>query len=158
LSTTKRIQATQLTEGSWMASEWGQRVAVISCTADGYSVLSSNGNQLFSNLDQLEKTLGWTVTFEQPKTRDVHAVTIGHLPVKHSTALEIQTEPVASYVKQEGSQVRYAAGYWGLKFTHAWTASFCPKLSTLGEYEHVGPFGTKLEMNTILAQRNRELK
>jgi hypothetical protein len=52
--------------------------------------------------------------------------------------------------------VRFAAGYWGLKFL-AWQGSFCPKLQTLDEYEHVGPFQTKLEMNTILAKKNNEL-
>jgi hypothetical protein len=63
---------------------------------------------------------------------------------------------VISYSKQATSSVRFAAGYWGLKFL-AWQGSFCPKLQTLDEYEHVGPFQTKLEMNTILAKKNNEL-
>jgi hypothetical protein len=141
-----------------MASEWGQRLAVITKVEHGFVVLSPGGNHTFLDLASLEKSLGWSVSFDQPKTKVVNSVMIGHLPVKHEAAFDIQLEPLATYVKQEGSSVRYAAGYWGLRFTHSWTGAFCPKISTLAEYDHVGPFASKLELNTILAQRNRDLK
>ena len=52
--------------------------------------------------------------------------------------------------------MRIAAGYWGLKFANGWTPVFCPKVETTTTYESIGPFTTKVEMNTIIAQKNKQ--
>lgn len=119
--------------------------------------MASGNSQEYPNLEDLQKQQAWTITFvSKPQEAEKTVCEIDHLPIKHSDPQNIQREHVISYTKQSTSSVRFAAGYWGLKF-NAWQGSFCPKLQTLDEYEHVGPFQTKLEMNTILAKKNNEL-
>ena len=50
------------------------------------------------------------------------------------------------YTKSETSKVFYAAGYYGLHFSGIWRNAYCVKLETLDNYEFVGPFKTKTEL------------
>jgi hypothetical protein len=153
----RKIQAQPLTDQSWILTDPQGRLGILSYSNDVYKLLASGNSQEFANLDQLQTSQGWSVTFVVKSAEAEKTVCeIDHLPIKHPDPQNIQREPVISYSKQATSSVRFAAGYWGLKFL-AWQGSFCPKLQTLDEYEHVGPFQTKLEMNTILAKKNNEL-
>ena len=156
-ATNKKIQATNLSDQSWLLTEWGNRLGLLSNTGDGFKLIVKGYATLYSSIEQLcekEKwTIEWVKTAEPEQQEEIF---LSHLPIKHSEANDVEMGPPVSYSKQAGSSVRFAAGYWGLRFSHAWTAAFCPKTSTLSEYEHVGPFSTKLELNTILAQKNKQ--
>lgn len=59
---------------------------------------------------------------------------------------EKQGKKVPVYTKSETSKVFYAAGYYGLHFTGVWRNAYCVKLETLDNYEFVGPFKSKTEL------------
>lgn len=154
----KKIQAQPLTDQSWILTEWGNRVGLLSQSAGNYRLITRENVEAFISLEDLSKTKNWAIEFvKTEEAEEAGDQMISHLPIKHKQAFDTEMEPTISYTKQEGSSVRFAAGYWGLRFSHAWTAAFCPKMATLSEYDHVGPFSTKLELNTVLAQKNKEL-
>jgi hypothetical protein len=62
------------------------------------------------------------------------------------------------YSKKLTSDVYYAAGYYCVNFPKNWMPGFCPKLSTLGNYEYLGPFKTELEMRAALTKARKEKK
>lgn len=133
------------------------RVGLLTRNDNSFRLISPESQENFSTIDELCSQKKWKISFAEPEVKEVESETmIEHLPIKHSAAHDIVLENVISYAKQKGSAVRFAAGYWGLRFSHAWTAAFCPKLQTLEEYDHVGPFASKLELNTVLAQKNRD--
>ena len=157
MSSLRKIQAHPITDQSWILTDAQGRLGILSQSDGSYKLLAAGNNQEFLSLAALEKDLQWSVCFVKKVQQEEKPTSqIDHLPIKHTDPQNIQREPVISYTKQASSNVRFAAGYWGLKF-NSWQGSFCPKLDTIHEYLHVGPFSTKLEMNTILAKKNNEL-
>jgi hypothetical protein len=129
---------------------------MLSCDGQCWRLITKTHTAVFDSIQLLEADQHWRVEFEQASTPTVKTPTvIGGLPVKHENPENIELEPTASYTKIKSSTVRFAAGYWAIKF-NAWAGSLCPKQQTLGEYEHVGPFSSKLELNTILAKLNSQ--
>lgn len=158
MSKTKSIQAMPLTDQSWILLEWGNRLGLLSNSGSAVKLITSASSEQFDSVDSMCAVKQWTIKFEKPAEKEEKETQkINHLPIKHSEAHDVELTPLISYAKQQGSSVRFAAGYWALRFSHAWTAAFCPKLTTLQEYDHVGPFSSKLELNTILAQKNRDI-
>lgn len=142
-----------------MLMEWGNRVGVLSSSDNKWSVLGANLNQEAATLEILEEVKGWTIEFqERAELEEKPEDKIGNLPVKHPNPQNVVHEPRVSYTKTSTSNVFFAAGYYAIKFVNGWSGSFCPKAATLDEYPHVGPFPTKLELNTVLTNKNRELK
>jgi hypothetical protein len=111
------------------------------------------GAQSFSSLEQVQLTLNAEIEFEQLEKEQKAVGEIGKLPTRHLNPQNPQLTPIVSYTKLPHSSVRFAAGYWGIKFDHGWVPGFCPKLETIQKYEHLGPFSTKLEMNTVIRQQ-----
>jgi hypothetical protein len=156
-ATNKRIQATNLSDQSWLLTEWGNRLGLLSNRGDGFKLIVKGKITQYSSLELLCAQEKWTIEWVKPaEPEPEQEVFLSHLPIKHLEAHDVEMGPPITYSKQAGSSVRFAAGYWGLRFSHAWTAAFCPKTATLGEYDHVGPFSTKLELNTVLAQKNKQ--
>lgn len=157
----KKLQATNVQDQTWIISHQGERLGLLSAHADGaYQFLGKGVHIQVNTLDDLESELGapivWVTkaeTSDAVKTTQVH-----NLPIKHESAVDVHMTPYVSYKKTQSSDTRFAAGYWILKFSTGWSGSLSPKCDTLSEYEHQGPFQSKLEMNTILAQRNSEFK
>lgn len=157
----KKLQATNVQDQTWIISSQGERLGLLSVNANGtYQFLGKGVHINVSSIQELEAELGahivWitkTETSDAAKTTQVH-----NLPIKHESAVDVQQTPYVSYKKTPSSDTRFAAGYWILKFSTGWSGSLSPKCDTLAEYEHQGPFQSKLEMNTILAQRNSEFK
>ena len=145
-----------ITESSWILTRDGEKAAVISQTDNGVFVLGNVPKKKHSTFDDLIKYLGNDVTIEQPTELEIEkeAAEINGFPIKHDVSYDIQSEPIANYARAKNSSIKYAAGYFALKFKTGWTASFCPKLSTLAEYEYLGPFKSKLEMQNSISQKN----
>lgn len=156
---TKKLQARPINDQSWILTEWGNRRGMLSTDGVSFVLLMQGGVAQFHTLEQVENHLGGEIVFDkqEEKINNVSSLMVAHLPVKHDAVFNIEMTSVISYTKQARSEVRFAAGYWGFLFSNGWTGSFCPKLATLAEYDHVGPFASKLEMNTILSQRNAAL-
>ena len=68
-----------------------------------------------------------------------------HVPYNTET-IELKGKQIPTYTKTETSKVRYAAGYYGVRFAVDWRWFYGGKLDTLNTYEFIGPFKTKSEM------------
>lgn len=156
----KKLQATIVQDQSWILSAQGERWGLLSEQPDHtYSYLSTKGILHVNSISELESHLSVQIVWvPKAATCEVKEQQVHNLPIKHDQALDVITEPFVSYKKAVNSETRFAAGYWILKFSTGWSGSLSPKCDTLMEYEHQGPFQSKLEMNTILAQRNTEFK
>ena len=152
----KKITAKPINHQSWILSEWGNRVGVITNSSNIWTLLEATVIKQYQSLDSLQKEKNWLIVFEQKELKEEPIEEINNIPVKHSSPKNIQLEPVASYTKKESSSVRFAAGYWGIRFANGWTPVFCPKIETVNSNETVGPFTSKVEMNTIIAQKNKQ--
>ena len=139
-----------------MLTEWGNRVGVLSSNKGSFTLLSSQKTQQFSSVDLLEQTLGWKISFEQAEAREETLDKIGVWPVKHNNPQNIQEQPFVTYSKTAHSKSRFAAGYWGIHYSHGWSPSFCPRLETIQNAPTVGPFSSKLELNTVLNKKQKE--
>lgn len=76
---------------------------------------------------------------------------VNGVPTKHRAfnkqSVTIAEKDIPTYTKTEKSQVVYAAGYYGLKFPEAgWKNVYCVKAETLNNYEFIGPFNSKTQL------------
>jgi hypothetical protein len=60
------------------------------------------------------------------------------------------------YTKSDTSKTYYAAGYYGLHFSGVWRNTYCVKLETLDNYEFVGPFKTKTELEAEVLKASKQ--
>ena len=157
----KKLQATSVQDQTWIVSDLGQRLGLLSKQGDSTYVFLGKGAQTQVNtIQELEAQLKGQIHWEKPKAEPdtVKQTHVHNLPIKHDSAVDVQLMPMVTYKKTDTSETRFAAGYWILKFSTGWSGSLSPKLATLQEYEHLGVFSSKLEMNTMLAQKNAEFK
>ena len=108
-------------------------------------------------MQSLEESFG-KINFKERKVKENKQIFISDLPVDDEDAYDIdETGEIPSYKKTPTGKARYAPGYWGLKFTTYYIAAFCPKVSTLKKYEHIGPFKDKFILNDQIAVTNKRL-
>jgi len=78
-------------------------------------------------------------------------------PSKHrayNKSMDDKNIPI--YTKTEKSKVLYAAGYYGLAFPGAgWKNAYCVKRETLDNYEYIGPFKTKTQLEAEINRINK---
>jgi hypothetical protein len=83
---------------------------------------------------------------------------INGFPIDFNKPIEviIKGNKLPLYSKKASSEVYYSAGWYCLNFPKNWMQAFCPKLSTLEEYQYAGPFKTELEMRSQLVKLRKE--
>jgi hypothetical protein len=154
----KKITAKPINTNSWILQEWGNRVGVLSLT-EKWNVLDKTGQHSYSSLEELQSLNEWRIDFETGDESSEPAVDkIGIFPIKHTLPQSIEMEPIVSYTKTTKSLIRFAAGYWGIRFDHGWTAVFCPKVETVLNNETAGPFTSKIETSSVVKQQNNKSK
>ena len=153
-----KYQMKPLTENSWILSSDGNKIGIVSQALNEIRIIGSLSKKTFKNLEEFKKHLGGQILIEEPADIDTESETgeINGYPIKHTVWYNIMTEPVSSYTRTKNSEIRYAAGYYAIKFANGLTQSFCPKLSTLVEHEYLGPYNNKLEMSNSISQKNQE--
>jgi len=121
LSTNEHISLSELT------SRFGEKIL----EAKESSIVESNP---LSERKSLKTSLG--IVEDYPSK---------HVPYNTET-IELKEKQIPTYTKTETSKVRYAAGYYGVRFAADWRWFYGGKLDTLNTYEFIGPFKTKSEM------------
>ena len=58
----------------------------------------------------------------------------------NTETIELKGKQIPTYTKTETSKVRYAAGYYGVRFAADWRWFYGGKLDTLNTYEFIGPY------------------
>lgn len=143
----------QLTSNSWLIRTTSGTSGALFKTDAGYLFMSPSSRIEFEDLDAVKKRFG-KLDIEQRQDEDEVSQIHGY-PVKHDHIV-ISSENPPLYTT--GGKVLFAAGYWGLKFPNGWTTAYCPKQKTTQEYESVGPFRSKLELNnhigSLITQEN----
>ena len=80
-------------------------------------------------------------------------------PSKHvvynTETIELKDKQIPTYTKSATSKVRYAAGYYGVRFPSDWRWFYGGKLETLNTCDFIGPFKTKSEMQTETLLANK---
>ena len=147
-----------MTESSWILQRNGNRIALVT-TKDGKLIsIGKLEKNKFEDIKDLEKFLGSKIEIEQTEEESTAELgNVGGYPVKHAGAVPVDGAELPVYKRTKNSNTEYSAGYYGIKFNHGWTASYCPKLTTLTENEFVGPFTTKLEMQNSMSQKKRAI-
>ena len=150
-----------ITTTSWILSSGGNRLALVYHQPNGnVACMGQLERKKFDDFQDLEQYLGGTLVIEESASIDVSLTDelgeIAGYPVKHDTIHDPQETPVPSYKKLANSDIRFAAGYYGVLFSNGWVAGFCPKLATLSQYKYIGPFKTKLEMNHQISCQNKK--
>ena len=151
------VKATQLTENSWLMQTKTQRIGLLTLGNSGYRLIGGPFDGEYVDTKSLEDKVG-TVTFVKPKNeskQDDKMLEIEGFPVKHDQYFLVDsTDDFHTYVKREGSEDYYLAGYFCIQFNGKWQPAFCPRVNTLSEYAFKGPFKDKLTMNHTIRVEN----
>ena len=139
----------------WILEDAGIKLGTLRRTksSDFEVIIREDGVETLS-LNALTSKFGSKI-LESKQVKKIESVEYGKdidevegYPSKHrafNKTLNDKNIPV--YTKTEKSNVLYAAGYYGLKFPGAgWKNVYCVKAETLDNYEFIGPFKTKTEL------------
>lgn len=144
----------QLTETGWILQKNSDRIAVLSELPNGkIQVLGKLEKKLFDKISDIEKYIGEEIKIEEIIEQSQELDNIDGYPIKHTAIVHIESSNGLPVYKK--GNVTFAAGYYGVKFDNGWSASYCPKLSTIDGNEYIGPFRTKLEMQNSISQKKR---
>jgi len=151
-----------LTEISWIVSHGGNRLGMAYKKQDDtYQLLGFKGlsKNTFGSIEDLEQNLNGEIVFEEMINDSLLTDEVGDIegyPIKHDACFDIISGAQPSYRKKESSGIRFAAGYYALLFNTGWVGSLCPKVVTLQQNQHLGPFKNKLEMNHAIKCENNK--
>lgn len=153
---TKHMKLREFTATSWVATLHGERQALLAKTPSAVLWMTPDGVISYNTMEALQMAQDVRFSMDKIHTeeRKKDTVMVGSWPCKHDAVFNIQLEPVPTYTKTATSSVKYAAGYWAFLFANGWQGSWCPKYQTLTEYQHMGPFSSKLEMQNAINQKN----
>lgn len=113
---------------------------------DKKSLISYLGQDPFKNVDEVQIS------------SDIENVVIGYPTDSESVFPAHDASNLPLYTKSETSEVKYAAGYYCVKYPFNWVQCFCPKYSTLKQYEFSGPFKTETENKAMLSKLRKDAR
>lgn len=155
------IHAKPIVDGKfWIVEENGTKIATLHKKENNKFILSStNGEVMFNKKDDLTKKFGKDFFVTSPKIKVTQSKEEGEEHECHG--YPVMSKPFNSmydvrrklplFTKSSQSKSLYCAGYYIIKFNKGWVKSFCPKAITIERYPYKGPFKTKIEMKTVLA-------
>lgn len=144
----------QLTSTSWILQKNSDRIAILSELPNKkIQVLGNLDQKLFDSMSDIEKFVGEQFKIEEVFENTDELDNINGFPIRHLSVNPVEnTQGLPLYRK---GNIIFAAGYYGIKFENGWSASYCPKQSTLTDNEYIGPFKNKLEMQNGISQKKR---
>lgn len=149
------IKALGITEKSWVLYKKSTKLGLMRLQNDEYILIGeSEFAGTYESIENLEKSLSDKIKFEQIEDKESEKSKVEDYPIKHSEAYDITLGEYPSYTKRPGSNDRYAAGYYGIKFKNGWQGGFCPRVTTLEAHEWKGPFKTKMEVDHTVKTEN----
>jgi len=145
----KYLIAKEVVENSfWIVERKGSKIGTLRHKTEGY-VFYENNSRTETVLDNLND-----FKFEKQKQKKTVNADIFGYPTNVDTVYNEQLQDtVPVYTKTATSQQYFVAGYWGVLFPHGWRPSFCPRLKTLQDYTHIGPFTNEADMYLAMKRR-----
>ena len=152
----------------WILEDAGVKLGTIRKKDDSdFEVIIRNEGVEILSTDALTTKYGSSI-LEPKLVKRIESVEYGKsidevlgYPCKHkgfNTVLkDIKVKQVPVYTKTETSKTLYAAGYYGLHFNGVWRNTYCVKLETLENYEFVGPFKSKSEVEAEALKASKDV-
>lgn len=151
------MHAKEITPSSWIFYDDNEaKVGLLIQKDDQFSLFSKDKISRYNSKAELIKAFT-SIVWEERIVVESKTITIGKLPVDSDEIFDLIEGDVTSYKKTKTGRARFVPGYYGLKFSNAYTGSLCPKLITIEQNEHIGPFITKFELDGEIALANRRL-
>ena len=166
INTKTKLQ--QITDEAWIVQKGDERIGILNKDIQNhYTFITGKHIEMFVDDKEVASHFGNITLFEEqieiPLTQKDGFYIKGHLvdytdpiPVEQSDANYNHDIPL--YLKTEGSDVYYAAGWYCINFAKGWKQGHGPKLTTLLEYGSEGPFKTQLECKARMRKLNKERK
>lgn len=153
------MKALEVTPTSWILyNEEEVKVGILVKKLAKYTLLKTDGHEEYKNKDELESKFG-EISFKERIIKESKDIKISDLPVDEEEVFDIdESGDFPSYKKTVSGKARYVPGYWGIKFSNHYVASFCPKLNTLETYDIIGPYKSKFELQAEIALMNKRLQ
>ena len=148
----KYLQAKEVVKDSfWIVERSGNKIGTLRHKADSY-IFYENNSRTETILDNLDN-----IKFTKTNSKKTVNVSIFGYPTNVDTVYnEHLQDDVAVYTKTAISKQHFVAGYWGILFPMGWRPSFCPRLKTLQDYTHLGPFITESDMYLAIKRKGQE--
>ena len=109
----------------------------------------STGYEFFNQLDKTTTNIDNLNDFGSIEKQETDLKTCQGYPTNSNIVYNGEHEKLPIFYKKPSMKQPHAAGYYIIKFKK-WLPSFCPRLSTLQNYEYNGPFLTEWDMNLQL--------
>ena len=135
----------------WILEENAKRVGMMNFKDDNY-VINLKKKEIVAH-DPVElKKLG--IEFIMRDFAQGGNLEVMGYPTDQEELFNVETiKGYPCFTKKAQSKSIHAAGWYGLKFKNGWVAVLCPRLSTLDNNIHVGPYKTKMDLKTVLGQQ-----
>jgi len=142
-----------------LEEENGNRVGTISLKNNTVIAIINDESRTFKNLDELAKSYNVSFNKKAKPAKPTIDMEVYEFPTAHTphNALWHVERKLPIYTKTSKSNSYHCAGYYIIRFEHAWVKSFSPKLITLQRYEYKGPFKSKFEMMEQLRLHNDDI-
>jgi hypothetical protein len=154
------IYAKPIVDGKfWIVEKDGSKIATLHKKENNKFILSStSGEVMFNKKQDLTKQFGEGFFLTSTKVKvtasmeddayECHGYPAMATP--YNSMYDVRRK-LPLFTKSAQSKSLYCAGYYIIKFNKGWVKSFCPKAITIERYPYKGPFKSKLEMKTVLA-------
>lgn len=139
----------------WILEDSGLKIGTIRKTQNSeYEVIIKESGIEQLDFDSLKTKYGNKI-LESKQINKIESVDYGKdlddvegFPSKHKAFNKrLDEKELPIYTKTETSNTVYAAGYYGLSFPGAgWKNAYCVKRETLDNYEYIGPFKSKTQL------------
>lgn len=153
--TTKTIMPNEF----WVIEDEGNKVGTIHNGDNVFTVTFKGGLQRYNDLQDLESALA--ISLNIPKSVKVPSKIMdqvhGFPTAWNRVYNKALTDKFPVFTKTEKSSSFHVAGHWAVKFPTGWTQCFCPKLNTVKDYVHIGPYKSSTELMSAMRRTRVEL-
>ncbi|MDA9993259.1 hypothetical protein N9E09_01190 [bacterium] len=158
-----------VTDKFWIIEDTGIKLGIIRKVKSGdYEIIMQDTNDIeILSFNNLVKKFGSKI-LESRQVKKIESVgkdsgysidEVEGYPCKHRAfnieTIELKGKQIPTYTKSITSKVRYAAGYYGVRFPSDWRWFYGGKLDTLNSCNFIGPYKTKSEMQTETLMANK---
>jgi len=155
----------QISDEAWIVQKGKQPIGILNKDVQNhFTFISGQSIEVFGSDNEVREHFGNITLFEEQIEKHTvkpdefyikgHAVDYPN-PIPIEPGNEHYREDVPLYLKSDGSNVFYAAGWYCINFEKGWKQGHGPKLSTLLEYGFNGPFKTKIECKQQMKTLNK---
>ena len=148
----------------WIVEENGQKLGTLQKQDNnGWIFLGKTSKETFQNKEDVVEKFGDIFTIDpksietpiepEPAQYEVHGYPVNQKP--YNPVFDVQKQ-IPIYGKTPKSRSLFGAGYYIIQFPKGWRKAYCPKLITLQRYPFKGPMKSKIEMQQLLNEANKD--